>query len=122
MKCPSCKNDKLIPSFLEGLFRAHTCSDCGGNWLLIEDYVAWKERNSEHSFVKEEAFEIDDAKNALLCPMTGTIMQKYKVSNSSEHRLDYSPSVGGVWLDKGEWQYLKEHNLAGSLNKVFTAE
>ncbi|WP_428036621.1 zf-TFIIB domain-containing protein [Amphritea sp.] len=122
MKCPICKKGNLVPSFLEGLFRAHTCDDCGGNWLLIEDYVAWKERHPEHAFVQEDAFEADDSKQALICPMTGTLMHKYKISNSSDHRLDYSPSVGGVLLDKGEWQYLKEQKLAGSLNKIFTAE
>ena len=30
-------------------------------------------------------------------------------------------SVGGVWLDKGEWELLKNENLAGSLNAVLTA-
>jgi hypothetical protein len=45
MKCPSCKNVELIPSFIEGLFRSHKCETCNGNWLLIEDYVGWVERN-----------------------------------------------------------------------------
>ncbi len=50
MKCTSCKQGELDPSFIEGQFRAHTCSNCGGNWVLIEDYVAWKERNPQYSF------------------------------------------------------------------------
>jgi len=122
MKCPGCKGNKLNPSFLEGLFRAHTCGDCDGNWLLIEDYVAWKERNPEFVFSQEAVFEVEDTKTALLCPVTGSIMHKYRVAHDSEHRLDYSPGVGGVWLDCGEWIYLKENNLAGSLNKIFTSQ
>ncbi len=120
MRCPSCKGTRLIPSFLDDLFRAHTCKDCAGSWLLIEDYVAWKERNPEYTFSQHALFEVEDSKQALLCPVSGTIMQKYRISHASDHFLDYSSSVGGVWLDSGEWDYLKKHNLAGSLNKLFT--
>lgn len=122
MKCPNCKSSNLIPSYLEGLFRAHTCSNCNGNWLLVEDYVAWKERNPEFTFSSEVVFEAEDTKRALLCPVSGVIMHKYKIAHDSGHKLDYSPIVGGVWLDKGEWEYLKEKNLAGSMNKVFTSQ
>jgi Zn-finger nucleic acid-binding protein len=121
MRCPSCKGSELIPSFLDDLFRSHTCKDCGGSWLLIEDYVAWKERNPEYAFSQDALFDMQDSKNALLCPVTGTIMQKYRISHDSDHHLDYSASVGGVWLDSGEWEYLKKHKLAGSLNRLFTS-
>ncbi|WP_196140285.1 zf-TFIIB domain-containing protein [Aliikangiella sp. G2MR2-5] len=120
MNCTKCKQGSLSPSFIEGLFRAHTCTDCGGNWILIEDYVAWKERNPDVTFKEDAVFEVDDTKTALLCPVSGTIMQKFKVSHDSEHKLDYSPQVGGVWLDRGEWEFLKSANLAGSLNRIFT--
>jgi Zn-finger nucleic acid-binding protein len=122
MRCPSCKGNTLDPSLLDGLFRAHICSDCGGNWFLIEDYVVWKERNPEFAFSKDASFESEDTKNALLCPVTGKIMQKYRFAQDSDHRLDFSPGIGGVWLDAGEWEYLKEQNLAGSLNRIFTAQ
>ena len=121
MECTSCKQGELIPSFIEGQFRAHTCSKCSGNWVLIEDYVAWKERNPEFSFDESLQYDIDESKQAILCPVTGTIMRKFRLSTSTEHRIDYSASVGGVWLDKGEWQLLKKENLAGSLNTVLTA-
>jgi len=73
MKCTSCKNGELTPSFIDGQFRAHTCSNCGGNWILIEDYVTWKERNPQFSFDESVLCEIEDSKTALLCPATGTI-------------------------------------------------
>ncbi len=41
-------------------------------------------------------------------------MRKLRLSTTTEHRIDYSASVAGVWLDKGEWQLLKEEGLAGS--------
>ncbi len=122
MNCPGCKIGKLIPSYIDELFRAHTCPECGGNWLLIEDYIAWKERCPEHAFDKETAIEYEDSAKALICPVSGVVMQKYRVSHDTGHRLDYSPRVGGVWLDKGEWEYLKAKGIAGGLNKVFTSQ
>jgi Zn-finger nucleic acid-binding protein len=121
MKCTSCNQGELSPCFLEGQFRAHTCDSCGGNWILIEDYVTWKEHNPEFELSDKANFEVDDTKNALLCPVTGRIMQKFRIAHDCDHRLDYSASVGGVWLDNGEWDYLKQQNLAGSLNAILTA-
>lgn len=122
MKCPICKDSNLIPSFLEEMFHAHTCNNCSGNWLLVEDYVVWKDRHPDYAFSNDAAFEVENTKRTLLCPVSGKIMHKYKIAHDSGHKLDYSPSVGGVWLDKGEWEYLKEKNLAGSMNKVFTSQ
>lgn len=121
MNCTSCKQGQLNPSFIEGQFRAHTCSNCAGNWILIEDYVAWKERNPQFTFNSDIQCDIDETTQAMLCPITGTIMRKLRISTTTEHRVDYSASVGGVWLDKGEWELLKNENLAGSLNAVLTA-
>lgn len=122
MKCTSCKQGELLPSFIEGQFRAHTCSSCEGNWIFIEDYVYWKERNPQFTFDPEITVAAEDSKQALLCPVTGTIMRKLRLNTSMEHRIDYSASVGGVWLDKGEWELLKEEGLAGSLNAVLTSQ
>lgn len=123
MNCTSCQNGTLVPSFIEGQFRAHTCSNCGGNWILIEDYVSWKERNGDYEFSEEinaEESSAEDSKKALLCPVSGTIMRKFRISASNEHRIDYSALVGGVWLDKGEWELLKSEGLAGCINSVVT--
>ncbi|WP_199610616.1 TFIIB-type zinc ribbon-containing protein [Flocculibacter collagenilyticus] len=123
MKCTSCNNGILAPSFIEGLFRAHTCTSCSGNWVLIEDYVAWRERNADYEFAEHITFEeaeILESKKALICPVSRTIMRKFRISAANEHRIDYSTSVGGIWLDKGEWELLKSEGLAGSLNAVVT--
>ena len=110
-----------MPSFIDGQFRAHTCSNCYGNWILIEDYVSWKERNPQYTFDDSVTCEIEETTTALLCPVTGTIMRKFRLCSSTTHRIDYSAGVGGVWLDKGEWELLKEKGLAGSLNAMLTA-
>jgi len=123
MQCSSCNKGTLTPSFIDGLFRAHTCSDCGGDWVLIEDYAAWRERHPDYEFAKDIHFEeinIADTKEAMLCPATKTIMRKFKISATNTHRLDYSSAVGGLWLDKGEWELLVRGGLAGSLNALVT--
>ncbi|TCI05213.1 hypothetical protein EZV61_04420 [Corallincola luteus] len=122
MKCTSCKQGDLVPSFIDGLFRAHTCNHCEGNWLLIEDYVSWKEQHPDHPFASNASLEAEDSKTALFCPVSGTIMRKFKLSADTAHRIDYSAAVGGVWLDKGEWELLKKEGLAGSLNSVLTQQ
>jgi Zn-finger nucleic acid-binding protein len=47
-------------------------------------------------------------------------MSKFGISSASNHRIDYSATVGGVWFDKGEWRLLVESGLAGSLNAIVT--
>lgn len=120
MHCTSCKAGKLNPSYIDQLFRAHTCENCGGNWILIEDYVSWKENNPQYQFEEAEVAELTDSSKALICPMSGSIMRKLRISKDTSHKLDYSVAVGGVWLDKGEWQLLKKSGLAGSLNAILT--
>ncbi len=124
MNCTSCNSGFLKPSFIEGQFRAHTCTDCAGNWILIEDYVAWLERNPDYQFSENIAFESEatDTKKALICPVSGTIMRKFRISATNKHRIDYSSAVGGIWLDRGEWELLKIEGLAGSLNAVVTRQ
>lgn len=121
MKCTSCKLGDLVPSYIEGQFRAHSCTNCQGNWILIEDYISWKERNPEFIFDENVTCNIEETTTAILCPVTHTIMRKLRLSNNTEHKLDYSIHVGGVWLDKGEWELLKEEGLAGSLNTLLTS-
>lgn len=123
MQCTSCENGKLTPSSIEGLFSARTCSNCGGDWILIEEYAAWRECHSAYEFAGNIHFEeirIVDTKEAMLCPATQTIMRKFKISATSSHRLDYSSAVGGLWLDKGEWELLVREGLAGCLNALIT--
>lgn len=122
MKCTSCKVGNLEPHFIDDLFRSHKCDHCGGDWILVEDFVAWKERHPEVELKPDLDCEQEaqDSKTAMLCPVSGTIMRRFKFSAASEHRIDYSTAVGGVWLDKGEWQLLKKEGLAGSLNAIVT--
>lgn len=122
MKCTACRAGNLVPSFLGALFRCHTCDNCGGNWILVEDYISWKERHPEHQFaeVSIENMDAEDSPGALICPITGGLMSKFRITRDNSHRLDYSAKVGGVWLNKGEWEMLVAEGLAGNLNAILT--
>lgn len=123
MKCPSCENGELRDAYLEEYLPCKTCDRCGGNWILLEHYLRWKDGYASQATEPADDVEIElaETKRALTCPVSGTLMLKYRISKDSEHRLDLSPSVNGVWLDKGEWSLLKQSGLADKLNAIFTA-
>ena len=122
MNCTSCKSGKLSPAHLDDLFPCHTCSNCGGNLILLNDYLRWMEKNTNLEFVSatDVAVEAEETQSAMICPKTSTLMLKYRISKDSDHRLDLSPSINAIWLDKGEWGLLKSKGLAGKLNEIFT--
>ncbi len=125
MNCTSCKKGILVEGLLEDCITVNTCNHCHGHWILIENYVKGKQQNPDLQSPNlqntvETSLDVDDSKTALLCPISGKIMQKFRITHDSEHRLDYSASVGGVWLDSGEWEYLKAEGFAGSLNTILT--
>ena len=123
MKCTSCNNGQLASAYLEGLFPCHTCSNCGGNLIILSDYLRWRDQNEDIDLSSEKPLQIEaqETSKAMLCPKTGGIMTKYKISKGSEHRLDLSPTINAIWLDKGEWELLKENGLASKLNNIFTS-
>lgn len=122
MKCTSCKQGQLQPNYLEGLLPCHSCSNCGGTLLMLSDYLRWSSsyENAEYIHDVEAEIEAEETVNAMICPKTGGLMTKYKISKDTEHRLDLSPVINAIWMDKGEWELLKKHGLAGKLNNIFT--
>lgn len=120
MICPSCKQGKLKPSFIDNLFRCNCCTHCGGNWFYLTDYLHWLDKSQAVDSNENPIVERDDTKNAMICPITGQIMLKYRISNKSSHRLDLSPSLSAIWMDKGEWELIKEEGLSRQLNQIFS--
>ena len=127
MKCTACHEGTLSPTYLEGLLPCHECSNCGGTLLVLSDYLKWRDIADpsviEGDIVNDGTAEVhaEETEKAMLCPKTGGLMTKYRISKDTEHRLDLSPSANAVWMDKGEWELLKAQGLTGELNNVFTA-
>ena len=118
MECTSCKKGILREIKLDDLFRAHQCSNCESLWVMIDDYLEWDGENKEP--FDGELIESNDSSKALLCPRSGSLMRKFKINSKTSHRIDYSAQIGGVWLDKGEWELLKQEGLSSSLNSILT--
>jgi len=123
MKCTSCKAGDLIPAYLENLFPCHTCENCGGNLVMLHYYLKWSAENEDTEFVSDASTQVEaqETTKAMLCPKTGRFMTKFRISKDTDHRLDFSPTIGAIWLNKGEWEMLKKQGLAGKLNTIFTS-
>jgi Zn-finger nucleic acid-binding protein len=122
MKCPSCGTGRLESSYFDGLFACQSCSNCGGELILLRDFRRWQEQHPESEFTASAEVEVisEDTSRAMICPLSKRLMTKYRISADTQHRLDLSPTVNAVWLDKGEWNLLKEKGLATKLSEIFT--
>ncbi len=122
LNCPGCKQGKLIPDYIDELFPCLSCKDCKGHWIKLIDYLYWLDRDPSASDEKGLTVDLqaEDTLNAMVCPVTGKIMLKYRLSIDNTHRVDLSPSIGAIWLDKGEWGLIKKEGLSRQLNKIFT--
>ena len=89
---------------------------------MLSDYLRWKDSNAEVGLNIEPTLEVEsqETSKAMLCPITGRLMTKYKIAKDTEHRLDLSPTISAIWMDRGEWALLKANGLAGKLNNIFT--
>lgn len=123
MKCTNCDKGFLKPNNINGLFPAQICDSCNGHWILIDDYANWKADNPDFDFSKQNSsddFQINELTKALLCPISGSIMQKFRFIPTSEYKINYSAKAGGIWLNNGEWEFLIKEGLAGLLNTLLT--
>jgi Zn-finger nucleic acid-binding protein len=78
----------------------------------------------DHSVSSAEATENVDVPDELpgvrSCPKCSRLMTKYQMGAASQHKLDLCGACDEAWLDKGEWQLLKQLDLQGKLPKIFT--
>lgn len=113
MKCPSCEAGVLRPGRLEPRLGCYTCGKCIGALLSLPPYLDWVGGEQRSPDERPEAFTVSaaDSKRALCCPKCSRIMLKYKVAADARHSLDYCFHCEEVWLDSGEWTYLKTLGL-----------
>lgn len=133
MKCTVCSDGRLEASYLEPLLPCHTCSNCGGSLLRMMDYFRWQSDSADSSSSDEASHSLanpsvnpvvdvaEETRKAVICPKSGVLMTKYRISAETDNRLDYSAASNAVWIDKGEWALLKANGLATRLNNVFTS-
>lgn len=123
MKSPTSSKTILVKTELEPHLIAFHCPESGGYYLPAESYWRWLGKNPTrlpqlpHS--GENLPEEEEITSSRLCPESGMLMTRYKVGHGFSFSIDRSPS-GGIWLDKGEWEALREHNFHDELHLIFT--
>ena len=121
MKCPSCRTADLSPQRLESGLSGYSCPGCSGVLLSVGPYVDWvaAQPSNTHAF-ETFAAAARDSKRALLCPKCSRIMVKFRVSSDSGHGLDFCFGCEEVWLDGGEWTWLKAKGLHTKITTIST--
>src|SRR5258708_6236443 len=123
MKCPVCKSFELIPAELESGLPASRCDQCGGNWIRGGEYWKWLEAHSNlpERPEAETQFTLAEPGLPIDCPECRFRMVKYLVGHGFSFTIDHCQGCKGVWLDRDEWETLREHNLHDDLNSMFTS-
>lgn len=122
MHCTSCKGSNLEPQELEPGLIAAVCQGCEGALVSLMNYRFWLDRYGSVADKVEVLSEgmPDEQQGVRTCPKCTRLMTKYQMGAESQHKLDLCASCDEAWLDKGEWQLLKQLDLHGKLPKIFT--
>lgn len=99
------------------------CPESAGCWISSAAYWLWQQELQAASgpLRADDPVASDDrGRGALLCPESGTILLRYRVALALPFFVERSPATGGVWLDRGEWQALKQFGLHNRLHLIFT--
>jgi Zn-finger nucleic acid-binding protein len=125
MLSPAESNVTMELKEIEPGLSAFACPKSGGNWIPLQNYLDWKQKQPEVPVAPVANYVStlgDDSKRrAFVCPESGRLMIRYKVGRGLNFHVDVSPVTGGIWLDRGEWEALKSQGLHIELNHIFTA-
>ncbi len=124
MKSPIYPRLELVKVQLEKELQALHCPKSEGHWINADEYRRWCQSHNDDdidsigSLLYHEVAPEDQM--AKICPESGALLSRYRVSESIEFYLDRSPITGGVWFDRGEWETIKQLGLQFRLAEVFT--
>jgi Zn-finger nucleic acid-binding protein len=124
MKCPVCKSPQLEATDLEDGLRFFRCSECRGKWVRGAEYWKWLEQhgpNLPERSEQDSGLSLAEPGIHLDCPECRFRMIKYLVGHGFSFTIDHCSGCKGVWLDRNEWEALKERNLHDDLNSMFTS-
>ena len=109
---------------LENGLDAYHCVDSGGYYIPSRSYLFWLQQQPArlpHLPEPTESVEImSDSSSPLICPESGTLMTRFRIGHGFAFAIDRS-ITGGVWLDGGEWEALRNRNFHDEIHLVFTA-
>lgn len=122
MNCYSCQDSTLLPTRLAPGLPVLACEKCGGVYIDLLTYRGWSEECDEPEAADAEVptVETADSEKALLCQRCRRIMLKFRISGATENYVDICTTCDDAWLDKGEWQLLKQLQLQNKLTEIAT--
>jgi Zn-finger nucleic acid-binding protein len=127
MHCPSCNGATLVRQELEPGLAALACATCGGEWLRLADYAAW--RRTAAAAAPSETVDTLTAQPAepppghvRRCPDCHALLGRYRVGRGASFQIDRCAQCNGTWLDRDEWQQLRRIGVAAQLSAVFSPE
>lgn len=119
MNCPQCKGYRLEPKELElGLLGAG-CIKCEGVLLPLMNYRYWLDQNPAVDQTVQDIV-VEDSGDIKACPKCSRFMTRFQVGADTANRIDMCTGCDEAWLDKGEWELLKQLDYHGQLPKIFT--
>ena len=122
MKCPICKSPELQVKDLEAGLRFRNCPQCQGNWIRGKEYWKWLEQHGPNLPERRDhdsGLSLAEPGIHIDCPECRFRMVKYLVGHGFTFTIDHCEGCKGVWLDRNEWEVLREHNLHDDLNSMF---
>ncbi len=127
MRSPVDPTSRMIQSEIEPGLVAYTCPKSGGVWIDHKHYWDW--------LLKQPGFpkptpaisdmpvpDNDPHNRPLISPDSGRLMIKYRVGHALNFRIDHDSISGGFWLDKGEYDLLRQRNLHDELHLICSPE
>jgi Zn-dependent protease with chaperone function/Zn-finger nucleic acid-binding protein len=100
MSCPTCGVNELRPVLTKQGVEVDYCHRCGGIWLDRGEIFHFSRHRKELAKALKTALQ-QARTTQRKCPKTGKPMQEIPLL-AGELIIDYCPSTGGMWFDKGE--------------------
>lgn len=119
MKCPTCKSSLLGHGEMEAGLPARTCPTCAGSFVAFDDFLKWQEGAGDSAAAAAVPKPAAESIGPKLCPFCGRFLTRFRVALDIPFQIDRCGLCAGIWLNAGEWEYLRSRGVAKRLNHVF---
>jgi Zn-finger nucleic acid-binding protein len=127
LKSPLVGTSVLARETLDDGLEVLRCPQSGGIWIRPVWYWRWLDRHATESgqagtdSVGGADVSATDSGAGKLCPEDGHFLIRHRVGHGLDFHVDRCGHCGGIWLDPGEWEALREKGLSEKLHLVFSS-
>ncbi len=101
------------------------CRASGGIWVRPSAYWGWLEKHdalpTPNPTDAGEDVPTEDSGAGKRCPEDGHFLIRHRVGHGLDFHLDRCGHCGGIWLDPGEWEAMRQKGLHEKLHFVFSS-